>query len=360
MRLQQIASWVARILGLDNQHAAFRKQEWSVFASLPNGRYERTVSPEELVDIAQYRRDARIAACKGHDPLLAIPAYAQDSLVYDAENRLQQAPDAAYAATPYEVRVNKFGKAYKQGAPVLLHRTLADIMVDAAVDLYNDKKWNTVVFDGLRTMEGGYLLYRNAQDQWLQDGLLSAPGKSAHNRGLAADTALFDDHGREIDMGAHFDHADMKINNRTYSGNEISESAKENRLIRERAVMAAALKRGTVAMPLREEFWHDQVPGTPEDLWRVIESICRCIGQTPPQKAERARTYEAFAAQWKTLDKGKLSATFGDAALKPPAAEHITYHEKLKPIYDRELPPAMRQALITPEMLKPGTSARAA
>jgi hypothetical protein len=199
-------------------------------------------------------------------------------------------------------------------------------------------------------MEGGYIMYHNAKAEWLQDGLLSTPGRSAHQRALAVDSMMFDKDGREVDMGGHFDHVNMTTNHRNYSGDAITPQAKQNRLLREQAMMRASLHHGTVIAPLREEFWDDRVPGSEKDLWRVMESICRCIGQPAPEV--RADNYTIFARQWENyLDKAKLLATFGDFALHAPTPERILYHENLKPIFDHELPAPMRQALMDPAKL---------
>ncbi len=52
---------------------------------------------------------------------------------------------AAYAALPREQRVNKFGLAYRRDAAFQLHKTLADIMVGAAIHLYQTQGWTTVL-----------------------------------------------------------------------------------------------------------------------------------------------------------------------------------------------------------------------
>lgn len=320
--------------------SGFQRQKWEAFAELPAGNYARAIAANELVDMAEFRSAERVQAC-GADPIQVLVAYAQHTLVYDADGRMRKASAAEYAAAPMENRVNKFGLAYKAGSKIWLHKHLAEICVDVAINMYRAQGWTMVIFDGLRTMEAGYLLYCGAKDEWLQDKLLAPPGKSAHNRALAVDCMLFDANEREVDMGVHFDHTDMKLNRRDYSGTEISEAAKANRLTRERAFLRAALNRDTLVMPLNAEFWHDQVPGSAEDLWRVMESTCRSIGIAAP--LEKAHDYAAFAAQWKALDQKKMQAVFGDVAL--PAADKIMYHECLKPIYDRDLPEPMRLSL---------------
>lgn len=316
----------------------FIKKTWAAFATL--ARPERgNVSVDALVNLTVYRKEERITACKGHDPIIALPVYAQDSLIF-REGRMVEVTPEVYRNTPDDEKVNKFGHAYRAGAPLLLHRTLADIFVDAAMDMHRNHGWTTVAVDGLRTMEAGYVMYANARPEWLRDKLLSSPGSSAHNRGLAIDSFMLDASGREVEMGAHFDHSDMEINHRNYSGAGISAKARKNRLIREAAMLRAAFALGTVIAPLREEFWDDRMPGSQKDLWRVIESICRVTEQETPQA--RAEDYSAFTGQWQAFDKKKMIAHFGEAALNASPLANIIFHESLNPIYDRDLPRELR------------------
>src|SRR5690606_22519693 len=106
----------------------------------------------------------------------------------------------------------------------LLHKTLADILVGAAMHLYKAHGWTTIVYDGLRTVEGAYNLHVLATDDDIKSGLLALPGYSAHNKGLAVDSMMLDGDGREVEMGGHFDHLDMSTNMRTYAGPLISDT----------------------------------------------------------------------------------------------------------------------------------------
>lgn len=347
--IKEFTGWVARILGIYAE-PAFTRKPWSAFSDLSAGDYQRAVAPAELVNLAEYRREERMKASSGVDPLRICAAYAQDSLIHTPEGKIAEAASvAAYNTLPMEMRVNKFKQAYKGGSPILLHQHLADVLIDAAIDLHQHQGWTTQVYDGLRTMEGAYLLYHHAKPEWLAGGLLSTPGKSAHNRALAVDSMMIGADGVEVPMGGHFDHLDMQTNHRNYSGPGVTPQEQENRLLREQAFMRAALRRSTVIAPLREEFWDDRVPGSERDLWRVMESVCRCTRQRPPEM--RAEDYPTFARQWENyLDKSKLQSTFGDYALHTPPPQNIVYHEKLKPIYDHELPAALRQALMDPAL----------
>ncbi len=292
-----------------------------------------------LVLLEGHRRAEREAACGGEDPVEVIAAYAQDNLIYTPDNRIAPVDAAAYAATPMNDRVNKFGQAYRSGAPILLHQTLADIVVDAAIDLKNAQGWSLRVYDGLRTIDAGTLMFANADPKWLQAGLLAKPGNSAHNRGLAVDSSIVDGKGCEIER---FDHLDMESNHRDYAGGKVSAFQKEARLTKERAFQRAALKSGTIIAPLLSEYWDDRPPGSEADLWRVMASIRRIIGEKPQTEAEHAKDYPRFAAQWDALDKARLMQAFGSVGLTPPPSENILFHERLANIHDRDLPEHLR------------------
>jgi D-alanyl-D-alanine dipeptidase len=307
------------------------------------------------VNLAEYRRAEREKSARGADPLRVLVAYAQDHLVY-RDNRIVPSENAqAYRAEPADSRVNKFHLAYRADAPFLLYRPLADIMVDMAVDLYLRHGWNTLLMDGLRTVEGHFILWRQSEPSWLEAGLLARPGQSAHNKGCAIDSMMFDAKtDQEIDMGGHFDHSDMQTNHRLYDGTAISQTAKENRLLREQATQRAALKHGLLIAPLRPEFWDDRFPESREDLWRVLESVARCIGVqllSPEDDALMKRDRKAFAEKWERWSyadfcaawqrvfagrQQQLVQTVGTAT--PPASEeHVVYHGAFNPLYDRDL-----------------------
>ena len=319
------------------------RKSWSEFEHTlsttgPHGA--RHVHPDELVAIAEYKKSERIAACDGADPLGTCLAYAQDSLVYD-DNGNQTAVDAAtYAAMPRERRVNVFGLSYRTDATLWMHHTLADIVVGAAIHLHQSQGWKTMVYDGLRTVEGAFRLYNFATDEDLAAGLLALPGKSAHNKGLAVDSMMVDESGREVEMGGHFDHLDMSTNMRFYDGDKISNFAKKNRLIREAAFLRSALTQGLLIAPLRNEFWDDRPPEDRSDLWRVLDSAARVMDITlHRQKEWNSWSYADFLYHWQKTFRGqeeKLEKIIG--ATSPPAEEKFEfYHGNYHPIYDRDL-----------------------
>lgn len=316
------------------------KRPWSDFTGIQSHsavHSPRSIHPDELCDMATWKQTERMHACGGHDPINIVAAYAQDELKYgDGEP------------------VNRFGLSYRRDAKFYLHRTLADITVAAAIYLYQTQGWTTVLYDGLRTVEGAYNLYVHASEETMNSGLLSLPGTSAHNKGMAVDSMMIDAQGNEIDMCGHFDHPDMETNSRLYAGPKISEAAQMHRLIREAAFLRAALTQGLLIAPLRPEFWDDRLPENHEDLWRVLDSAARCLGLsllTADDEALRKKDRTAFKAkwenwsygeflwQWKKVFEGReheLQQVLG--VTSPPAEEKFEfYHGNYHPLYDSEL-----------------------
>lgn len=330
---------------------------WEHYARLARAD-RRDVAVADLVHVAQWRRGERTLRCHGHDPLHCVVAYAQDELIFENCKLVTTTSRAEYEARHRDEKLNKFGAAYRPDAPLLTHRYFADILVETAIDMHQNHGWTLIVLDSLRTMEAGYLMYRNAHPDDRASKLLSAPGTSAHNRALAADCMCVDATGREIDMGGHFDHSDMATNHRNYRGDAVSAQQQQHRLWRECAFQRGALRCGAPIAPLREEFWDDRVPGSPADFWRVLESMLRCLGgdyhldprlaelremlRSFEAKAQAADAYALFADAWRELltpHRALLEDTLHTSDDAPPPLENFIFHEWLNPIYDRDLRP---------------------
>ncbi len=323
----------------------------------------RHVKPDELVDMARYCQSSSrvchpaLAAgsmaetndeiCGNRSPIksgmtsiIICLAYAQEELIYNEKSQIIAVDAEVYAKTNREQRVNKFGLGYKRDSKFWLHRTLADIVVGAADYLYKTYGWRTVLYDGLRTVDGAFRIYNLASDEDLASGILAMPAKSAHNKGLAVDSMMIDAKGYEIEMGGHFDHLDMSTNMRYYAGDKISDMAKKNRLIREAAFLRSAFAQGLLIAPLRNEFWDDRLPENREDLWRVLDSAARCINLTYTVKNKENWSYADFLANWQRIFAGheeKLKETIG--CTMPPLSEKPEfYHGNYHPIYDADLP----------------------
>ena len=326
------------------------KKSWAEFQGIRSHSFVKglvndasDVTADDLVDMSGY----------GHH-LQVLLAYAQDELVWSGNNPPITVSPEIYKATPRELRVNKFGLSYRRDAKFWLHKTLARIMAGAADYLHKTHGWTTVLYDGLRTVDGAYNLYLHAADSDMESGLLSLPGRSAHNKGMAVDSMMMDKNGREVDMGGHFDHLDMSSNGRDYTGDAITPAAVENRRIREAAFLRAAFAQGLLIAPLRNEFWDDRLPENREDLWRVLDSAARACGMsllTPQDNALRKSDRAAFAAKWERWDyadflthwhhffkghEAELMKNIG--VLTPPREEKPEfYHGNYHPIYEEKL-----------------------
>lgn len=309
------------------------RQPWQDFTNVRSQTFVRSlvadasdVTKSDLVDMSTYP----------HPALIICLAYAQEELIYNDKNQVIAVDKQTYAKATREQRVNKFGLAYKQDTKFLLHKTLADIVLGAADYLYKTYNWRTVLYDGLRTVDGAFALYNFATDADLASNILAMPGQSAHNKGLAVDSMMIDKDDCEIEMGGHFDHLDMSTNMRHYNGDRISEIAKKNRLIREAAFLRSAFSQNLLIAPLRNEFWDDRLPENHEDLWRVLDSAARCIGLEYKAENKKSWSYSDFLNNWQQIFTGhekKLIETIGYAM--PPLTEKPEfYHGNYHPIYD--------------------------
>jgi D-alanyl-D-alanine dipeptidase len=337
-----------------------QRKDWAQFANLTSHTSTqgpaKNISPNELVDMAYYRSTERTTS--GRDVLRALTAYAQDNMVFDDYGRPQPVDDAAYANTPRERKLNKFGKAYMDDAKLWLHKYMADVVVDAAIYMHKKYGWTSAIYDGLRTVNGAYNAYLNAEDSDLEQGLLSTPGLSAHNKGMAADMMMFDASGKLVNMGGNFDHLDMSTNGRACT--DLPKEILDNRLKREIAFQRAALSRGRLFAPLRSEFWDERFPENDEDNWRVLDSLTRCTGvhmlsveddanRRSPKDSNGRKAfhekwekidYQAFVKKWQELlDEQKLRAVLElpNNLQLPPDRSTIIYHGDYNPLYDRNL-----------------------
>lgn len=338
------------------------KKPWAEFQNIRSKNFVADqlstaidITPEILMDMSTYRKNERVLACGGSDPIKTLVAYAQDELSYSHSGEIISMSDRAeYLALRRERKLNKFGLAYRPDAKLLLHKTLADIVVGAAIFLYQSQGWSMTIYDGLRTVDGAYNLYLYAPPGDMESGLLSMPGESAHNKGLAVDSMFYDAEGKEIDMGAHFDHLDMEINSRLYDGDAVSALAKRNRRLREAAFVRAAFAQNRIVAPLRNEFWDDRLPENRADLWRVIDSVSRCIGisllsteDEKLRKNDRAAfaqkwenwSYEDFLTRWRETFAGhEIALEEAIGTVMPPTLEKPEfYHGNFNPIYDSAL-----------------------
>lgn len=323
-----------------------------------------------LVDLAHHRSAER---CLGrtHDPLRIYAAYAQDETVYKNGAIVTVSPEEYNIISrdaPNEL-VNKFGRVYALDAPMLLHHKLADVLIGVAIDLYDRHGFISIVMDGLRTYDCAVKLQENRPDL-VELGMLTQAGKSAHNRALAVDSKLFSYQGDmlvEVDECGHLDDLNMDTNSRFYQS-PMSDTARRHRLLRLQAWQRASVKNTLPIANLLSEFWDDRVPGSPEDLWRVLACRALSIGMNAHpadnpiigalksqlialhnEHHERHTTRQSFAEAahshfvdaWNTLFTAEhihtLDTVLCKGASQPPALEDFIFHEWLNTIHDEDL-----------------------
>jgi len=328
-----------------------------------------------LVNLAQHRKTERVEGNKP-DPLIVLAAYAQDNLVYDDGKIVSISPSSyeEYKRSKPNDLVNKFGAVYADDAPLLLHKKLADVLVDVVIDLRDRRGQFTVVMDALRTFDCASQLQESRPDL-VESGLLTHAGDSAHNRALAVDSKLFEPTNANISLSTlleadehgHLDDLDMKANSRFYDG-DMSYSARHNRLTRLQAWQRASVKRKLPIANLLSEFWDDRVTGSPADMWRIISCRALCMDvngnpQTNPmiatlktdlnalhkQNQEKEITRQQFAESahnlfvdtWQRLftkqHKLQLSSILGLGAGEPPELADFMFHEWYNDIHDHDL-----------------------
>lgn len=336
---------------------------------------------ENLVNLASYRLDERTLGGKP-DPLIVHVAYAQDNQIY-RNGKIITVDDKTYedtkASQPNEL-VNKFGLAYTAGTPLLLHKKLADVLIDTAIDMRDRYRQFTVVMDGLRTVDSGQLMEQTRPDL-VEAKLLAPAGTSAHNRALAVDSKLFElidpkqalsgsvtiDMLKEVDEKGHLDDLDMETSSR-FHAIAPSEPAYKNRMNRLQAWQRASVKNKLPIANLLAEFWDDRITGSPSDMWRVLTCRALCVGvdgnpktntalgllkmnlQTLHNEFDAGRIdADAFASSahamltvaWDQVlspeNKRQLEQTLGKSGGSAPELKDFMFHEWLENIHDHDL-----------------------
>jgi len=157
---------------------------------------------------------------------------------------------------------------YRTDAPLVLHETLAKIVMLAA-EYLTEQHYRMILYDGLRTVEAQEKMLHTQvvknNPQWLQEPrLLSPPGAGAHPRAMAIDISLETQGGVLLDMGTPFDflasdpapahnpaHRDYPY---------LADSVRKNRIILDHAMMRAAVALGTPLFLLPQEWWDYRLP----------------------------------------------------------------------------------------------------
>jgi len=159
---------------------------------------------------------------------------------------------------------------YLKDAPFLLYHSLADIVIEAAQNLYDSHGWTCVLMDGLRPIEAQEAMQKTEivrqNPHWCTgpDRLLSPPGRGGHPRAMAVDIVCLNDLGKRIDMGTAFDQlsTDPNFNPAARAYKNFPAAIINNRETLQNAMVDAALKLKTPLLPLPSEWWDFRFPAS--------------------------------------------------------------------------------------------------
>ncbi len=163
-----------------------------------------------------------------------------------------------------------FGEViYRPDARLWLHRDLAKVVLEAALQCYEHHGYRFVLYDGLRTVDAQQRMLETKvvkdNPNWLQEPrLLSPPGTGGHPRGMAIDLGLEDENENSLDMGTPFDFlgADSSpLRNPAHRQHpKLSKEVVRNRNILTHAMIEAAEKLSMPLLPLPQEWWDFRLP----------------------------------------------------------------------------------------------------
>lgn len=172
-------------------------------------------------------------------------------------------------AYQHDCAPNIFGKIYRDGARLWLHKDLAQVVLGAA-KIVSAQGYGLVLYDGLRTVEAQALMGQSnivkANPHWLEEPgrLLSPPGAGAHPRGMAIDLSLADENGDSVDMGTDFDYlaensqAAHNPAHREFEG--LDKNTQNNRALLTDAMVKSSKSLSFPLLPLPQEWWDFRFP----------------------------------------------------------------------------------------------------
>lgn len=181
----------------------------------------------------------------------------------------------ADAAHPFNI----FEQAiYAPETPLLLHKSFAPIVQNAAKLCRDRSDYKMVLHDGLRPSDAQLAISETdlvrANPDWLVDQpgrgrLFSPPGRGAHPRGMAIDISLRDRQGNIVDCGTKVDEM-SPLSARNAEG--LSEIARANRAFLDACMLDAAQGLGLPLVPLPAEWWDYRFPADVYNQYAPIPS----------------------------------------------------------------------------------------
>ncbi len=166
------------------------------------------------------------------------------------------------AAHPENVFQTAF---YKKEAPFVLTQMLAEIVLDVAHIIHEEKGWYLSLKDGLRPIEAQQKMNDcpivQANPQW-ENILISKPGSGGHPRGCAVDVTLLDADKNLLDMGTPFDFLspDLENNPAKRDYKNLAEEILERRHFLTTCFITSAKFLKTEIFPLPSEWWDYRLP----------------------------------------------------------------------------------------------------
>ncbi|MCD8496951.1 MAG: D-Ala-D-Ala dipeptidase [Alphaproteobacteria bacterium] len=176
--------------------------------------------------------------------------------------------DLAYA---HDRPPNIFGKVYHDKAFLWIYKSLGEVVLRAARNVYDTHRFYIIVYDSLRTVDAQQKMQdapiSQAHPQWFEEPrVLSPPGQGAHPRGMAVDVALACEDGSLLDMGTVFDHlaedARPEANPAHRAYVHLKDEHRANREILNKAMLDAADHVGIPLHLLETEWWDFRLPAS--------------------------------------------------------------------------------------------------
>ncbi len=160
-------------------------------------------------------------------------------------------------------------RIYREEAKLTLHKSLAEIVVNAAELAFERHGYTLVLYDGLRTVEAQQRMLETRRVRenrhWVDNvpRLLSRPGEGGHPRGMAVDVSLLDMNGMPLDMGTVFDflaenpNADHNPAHRMYPQ---PDPIRKNRAALDSVMLEGAKMANQPIFLLPQEWWDYRLP----------------------------------------------------------------------------------------------------
>jgi D-alanyl-D-alanine dipeptidase len=171
---------------------------------------------------------------------------------------------------------NNFGKVYRDGVRLWLHKDLAAITLLAATIANKEFEWTMTLYDGLRTTTSQATMFdtdtvKSKSKEW-QKTFISAPGGGSHPRGLAIDTLPTKDN-ELVRMGSEFDDLANDEKNNPAARYYFNFGKNRDEIFSNRYKLQVAFQAATDA--LGHSLWQNTLGLYPDEIWHHDLYIAR-------------------------------------------------------------------------------------